>query len=140
MLSQRQEILTNFNQKRQSCPDELKETNPEKFEQVTQRLKERRQERLEYLKENNPERFQEIMDNRKAHLQERLEDLKTNNPERYEQLMRKRQEWREKIPAGLPPELEQLASLEGVRKFPLRVKCATLGWNTVMQGFEAAKS
>lgn len=42
--------------------------------------------------------------------------------------------------SGLPPELEQLASLEGVRKFPLRVKCATLGWNTVMQGFEASKS
>lgn len=42
--------------------------------------------------------------------------------------------------ASLPPELEQLASLEGVRKFPLRVKCATLGWNTVMQGFEASKS
>lgn len=41
---------------------------------------------------------------------------------------------------SLPPELEQLASLEGVRKFPLRVKCATLGWNTVMQGFEATKS
>ncbi|UPT73509.1 MAG: SUF system NifU family Fe-S cluster assembly protein [Elusimicrobiota bacterium] len=41
--------------------------------------------------------------------------------------------------AGLPEELEPLASLEGVRKFPLRVKCATLGWNTVMQGFEAAK-
>jgi nitrogen fixation NifU-like protein len=41
---------------------------------------------------------------------------------------------------SLPPELEQLAALEGVRKFPLRVKCATLGWNTVMQGFEVAKS
>ena len=41
--------------------------------------------------------------------------------------------------AALPPELEQLASLEGVRKFPLRVKCATLGWNTVMQGFEGGK-
>ena len=41
--------------------------------------------------------------------------------------------------SSLPPELEQLASLEGVRKFPLRVKCATLGWNTVMQGFEAKK-
>ncbi|MEK7232258.1 MAG: Fe-S cluster assembly sulfur transfer protein SufU [Elusimicrobiota bacterium] len=41
---------------------------------------------------------------------------------------------------ALPPELEQLASLEGVRKFPLRVKCATLGWNTVLQGLEAVKS
>lgn len=39
---------------------------------------------------------------------------------------------------ALPPELEQLAALEGVRKFPLRVKCATLGWNTVMQGFEVS--
>lgn len=42
-------------------------------------------------------------------------------------------------PKSLPEELEPLASLEGVRKFPLRVKCATLGWNTVMQGFEAKK-
>ena len=42
-------------------------------------------------------------------------------------------------PKALPEELEPLASLEGVRKFPLRVKCATLGWNTVMQGFEAKK-
>ncbi|MBI4061981.1 MAG: SUF system NifU family Fe-S cluster assembly protein [Elusimicrobia bacterium] len=42
--------------------------------------------------------------------------------------------------SALPPELEHVASLEGVRKFPLRVKCATLGWNTVVQGFEAIKS
>lgn len=41
--------------------------------------------------------------------------------------------------SALPPELEPLACLEGVRKFPLRVKCATLGWNTILQGFEAAR-
>jgi len=37
---------------------------------------------------------------------------------------------------AMPEELEPLGSLEGVRRFPLRVKCATLGWNTVMKGFE----
>ena len=38
--------------------------------------------------------------------------------------------------ASLPEELEPVSALEGVRKFPLRVKCATLGWNTVLQGLE----
>lgn len=38
--------------------------------------------------------------------------------------------------AGLPEELEQLSALEGVRRYPLRVKCATLGWNTVHQVLE----
>lgn len=35
---------------------------------------------------------------------------------------------------ALPEELEAVKSLEGVRKFPMRVKCATLGWNTFLQG------
>lgn len=35
---------------------------------------------------------------------------------------------------SLPEELEALKALEGVRKFPLRVKCATLAWNTLQQG------
>ena len=34
--------------------------------------------------------------------------------------------------SSLPAELEAAGALEGVRKFPLRVKCATLGWNTLM--------
>lgn len=36
----------------------------------------------------------------------------------------------------LPPELETVSALEGVRRFPLRVKCATLGWNAMLQGLE----
>jgi len=40
--------------------------------------------------------------------------------------------------SSLPEELEPLAALEGVRKFPLRVKCATLAWNTIAQGLDAA--
>ena len=35
----------------------------------------------------------------------------------------------------LPPELEALKALEGVRQFPLRVKCATLAWNTIQKSF-----
>ena len=42
--------------------------------------------------------------------------------------------------AALPAELEPLGALQGVRKFPLRVKCATLGWNTIAQGLEAPAS
>lgn len=38
--------------------------------------------------------------------------------------------------SSLPPELETVTALEGVRRFPLRVKCATLGWNTMLQGLE----
>lgn len=34
--------------------------------------------------------------------------------------------------ASLPAELEAAGAMEGVRRFPLRVKCATLGWNTLM--------
>ncbi len=35
----------------------------------------------------------------------------------------------------LPADLETVKALEGVRKFPLRVKCATLAWNTIQKGF-----
>lgn len=32
--------------------------------------------------------------------------------------------------------LGELAALQGVVKFPVRIKCATLGWNTLAQGLE----
>lgn len=38
--------------------------------------------------------------------------------------------------AGLPSELESVSALEGVRKFPLRIKCATLAWNAFAQGLK----
>ena len=34
--------------------------------------------------------------------------------------------------------LGELAALQGVVKFPVRIKCATLGWNTLAQGLEEA--
>lgn len=41
----------------------------------------------------------------------------------------------ENAPAGsLPEALEEARALEGVRKFPVRIKCALLAWNTLLQG------
>ena len=34
--------------------------------------------------------------------------------------------------------LGELAALQGVVKFPVRIKCATLSWNTLAQGIEEA--
>ena len=36
--------------------------------------------------------------------------------------------------------LGELAALQGVVKFPVRIKCATLGWNTLAQGLEEAEA
>ena len=34
--------------------------------------------------------------------------------------------------------LGELAALQGVVKFPVRIKCATLSWNTLTQGLDEA--
>lgn len=36
----------------------------------------------------------------------------------------------------LPEELEELESLKGVKKYPVRIKCALLPWNTLIEGLE----
>jgi nitrogen fixation NifU-like protein len=36
----------------------------------------------------------------------------------------------------LPEDLEELAALEGVKKYPVRIKCALLPWNTLQQGLQ----
>jgi nitrogen fixation NifU-like protein len=44
-------------------------------------------------------------------------------------------------PVALDPEsLGELAALQGVVKFPVRIKCATLSWNTLAQGLDDAES
>jgi nitrogen fixation NifU-like protein len=35
-----------------------------------------------------------------------------------------------------PDEMGELAALQGVVKFPVRIKCATLSWNTLAQALE----
>lgn len=37
---------------------------------------------------------------------------------------------------ALPEDLEETKALEGVRKFPARVKCAMLSWNTLRLGMD----
>lgn len=36
-----------------------------------------------------------------------------------------------------PEALEEARSLEGVAKFPVRIKCAILAWNTLLEGLKA---
>ena len=40
----------------------------------------------------------------------------------------------------LPEELEDLEALQGVKKYPVRIKCALLPWNTLLEGIESAKA
>ena len=35
--------------------------------------------------------------------------------------------------------IEDLESLEGVKKYPVRIKCAILAWNTLLEGIEDKK-
>ncbi len=41
-------------------------------------------------------------------------------------------------PAEPPLDMGELEALQGVVKFPVRIKCATLSWNTLAQAFEEA--
>lgn len=43
----------------------------------------------------------------------------------------------EGAPFDLPADMEDLQSLEGVKKYPVRIKCAILSWNTLLEGIEA---
>lgn len=37
---------------------------------------------------------------------------------------------------GFDEDLEDLNALSGVKKYPVRIKCALLAWNTLLQGLE----
>ncbi len=41
---------------------------------------------------------------------------------------------------GDPDQLGDLVSLKGVVKYPVRIKCALLGWNTLLEGLESKPS
>ena len=40
--------------------------------------------------------------------------------------------------AGNLDELGDLAALQGVIRYPVRIKCATLAWNTLLEALAAA--
>ena len=39
----------------------------------------------------------------------------------------------------LPEEMEDLEALQGVKRYPVRIKCALLPWNTLMEGIQTAR-
>jgi nitrogen fixation protein NifU and related proteins len=41
---------------------------------------------------------------------------------------------------SLPEEMEELEALQGVKRYPVRIKCALLPWNTLLEGIETAKN
>ncbi|MBI5171927.1 MAG: SUF system NifU family Fe-S cluster assembly protein [Candidatus Obscuribacter sp.] len=40
----------------------------------------------------------------------------------------------------LDEEMEDLEALRGVKKYPVRIKCALLPWNTLLEGLETAEA
>lgn len=40
----------------------------------------------------------------------------------------------------LPEEFEDLEALQGVKKYPVRIKCALLPWNTLIEGLRCAQT
>lgn len=39
----------------------------------------------------------------------------------------------------LPEDMEDLEALQGVKKYPVRIKCALLPWNTLIEGIETVE-
>lgn len=39
----------------------------------------------------------------------------------------------------LPEEMEDLEALQGVKRYPVRIKCALLPWNTMLEGLHNAR-
>lgn len=46
----------------------------------------------------------------------------------------------EKQEVALGNELEELEALRGVKKYPVRIKCALLPWNTLLEAVDSVKS
>ncbi len=41
---------------------------------------------------------------------------------------------------ALPEDLEDLEALQGVKKYPVRIKCALLPWNTLLEAIETSRA
>lgn len=39
----------------------------------------------------------------------------------------------------LPEDMEDLEALQGVKRYPVRIKCALLPWNTMLEGLQSAR-
>jgi nitrogen fixation protein NifU and related proteins len=58
--------------------------------------------------------------------------------EAYAQLFKTMMLGKEEL-VELPEDLEELEALAGVRKYPVRIKCAILPWNTLLEGIATAR-
>jgi nitrogen fixation NifU-like protein len=63
-----------------------------------------------------------------------IEGMKVN--EAKDLIVKFKQMITEDVEVEFPEELEDLEALSGVKKFPVRVKCATLSWNTLEQALK----
>lgn len=43
------------------------------------------------------------------------------------------------VDVQVPEEMEDLEALQGVKKYPVRIKCALLPWNTLLEAIDQAK-
>ena len=71
--------------------EELKQTHPDKYKEYMAHHRKVRREYLTHLRETNPEKFREIMQQHRQHLERRLQNLKKNHPEVYEKIMQRRE-------------------------------------------------
>ena len=66
------------------------------------------------------------------------EAVKGKTVEQAEELARRfKAAMLEGISLETAPEMEDLQALEGVKKYPVRIKCAILSWNTLLEGLSA---
>ncbi len=65
------------------------------------------------------------------------DELEGKTPEQARALIRSLKAMMQGQEPASPDELGELSALEGVRKFPVRVKCAALSWNVVEQALDS---
>jgi len=70
---------------------DLRQSNPEKYQKIMERVKQKRADRIERLKQENPERYEKIMEQRRARL-----DHKEDTRDRREDVLDRREDIRDK--------------------------------------------
>lgn len=87
--------------------EKLREENPDKFREVVENRRGRFRDRLERLRTEHPDQFKQLVENRRKRLEERAEYVKTHHPEKYEQFMQRRTERLSDIKKRNPEQFKQ---------------------------------
>ena len=84
---------------------DLRQSNPERYQKIMERVKQRRADRIERLKQENPERYEKIMERRRARLdhkedirdkREDIGDRREDTHDRRENIKDRREDVRDK--------------------------------------------